>query len=174
MSFLAPLAEEGAAGTGAAATEEGAATEEEGAAEKKGAKNGGSLLALSPQQNLGRLLPAGGGAFFGQKVIVAEFVACMVLIAITPLVTATVDTVAWLKRGAACSGLFLVLALVGTGGPRASRIAAAFGGLVTLGLLITDRAVFGQIVALLGGGQAADTDTEDVADINAVLGDGGE
>lgn len=114
----------------------------------------------SPAPKL-KLPKAGGGLGSGSKVLVAEFIACMVLYGLGPLLGQVDSPGAWLKKGAAVTGLFLVLALIASGGPKAARIAAAFGGLCTLALAINDRELFGAIVNLLGAG-GGDIDAEDL------------
>lgn len=133
---------------------------------KKGSSGGGSLLsgvtavAPSPKKVADKFTP--GTGLGGNKVLVAEFIACMVLVGLGPIVGTTTDGVAWLKKGAAVTGLFLVLALVATGGPRSSKIAAAFGGLCTLALLINSHEIFGAIIGLLGGGGGEEIEGEDL------------
>lgn len=112
-----------------------------------------------------------GGAFGGSKVLIAEFVACMVLVGVMPLIGQATDAVSWLKKGAAVTGLFFVLSLVASGGPRASKIAAAFGGLCTLALLINSRDVLNGLIALFGAaGGDEEAGPEDI-DPGDLLGD---
>jgi hypothetical protein len=106
----------------------------------------------------------------GNHVLVAEFVVCMVVVGIGPLLNQVDSPGAWLKKGAAVTGLFFVLSLIASGEVRSSKIAAAFGGLVTLGLLINDRALFARLVEILGGGDEAPPE-EDVSEIGDVLGE---
>lgn len=125
----------------------------------------GSVLRLatkaapSPGKIKEKFKPGGLG---GNRVLVAEFIACMVLVGVQPILGTTTDAAGWLKKGAAVTGLFLVLSLVASGGPRASKISAAFGGLVTLALLINSRDVLNGVIALLGGGGGGDLDEEDL------------
>jgi hypothetical protein len=130
-----------------------------------GGKGNGSLLsgvkkvAPSPGKVKTKFRP--GQSLGGNKVIVAEFIACMVLVGLAPIVGTTTSAGAWLKKGAAVTGLFLVLSLVASGGPRSSKIAAAFGGLCTLALLINSHEIFAAIIGLLGGG-GGDLGEEDI------------
>lgn len=126
----------------------------------------GSVLRLatkaapSPGKIKEKFKPGGLG---GSKVLVAEFIACMVLVGVQPILGQTTEAAAWLKKGAAITGLFLVLSLVASGGPRASKISAAFGGLVTLALLINSRDVLNGVIALLGGdGGSEDIGADDL------------
>lgn len=174
-------AEGAAAGEGAAAAGESAGAAESGAAKTGKAGKPGkaprSVLGfpvpgfVPDTSDLKNVHPAGIG---GNRVLVAEFIACMIVVGLGPLLNQTDSAAAWLKKGAAVTGVFAVLSLIASGGARASRICAAFGGLITLGLLINDRALFTRIVDLLGAAGGVDTtDTEDVPDINEVLGDTG-
>lgn len=192
MAFLAPLAEgavaegagaETAIAAGGAKTAAEASESEEAASESEGLtddeddeedgdeEEGEEGEEGEKRKSRSLKLP---GKLGGHKVIVAEFLAAMVLIALTPIVGGAFDATLWLKRSAACSGLFLVLSLIAAGGVRASRIAAAFGGLVLLGLLISERVVFGQITALLGAGADAIDDSADTEDSNTTVDDTGE
>lgn len=123
---------------------------------KKGIGEKGSVLGVvtkaapTPAKVKQKFRP--GQSLGGNKVLVAEFIACMVLVGLGPIVGTTTDGASWLKKGAAVTGLFFVLSLVASGGPRSSKIAAAFGGLCTLALLINSHEIFGAIIGLLGGG----------------------
>jgi hypothetical protein len=80
------------------------------------------------------------------RLLVAEFVICIIVLAFTPL-TATEPIAAkdWMKRGTAMCGLFLVLGLMGAGSAAMARVSAAFGGLVTVALLVDQRSIFVKI-----------------------------
>lgn len=108
-----------------------------------------------------RVVSSAGNALGGQKMIVSEFIVCMLILGIRPLVGQTTGAGDWIRKGGACSLLFLILGVAGSGGARASKIAAAFGGLITLALLISDRAVFGQLTAFLGGQDDNPSETGD-------------
>lgn len=92
------------------------------------------------------------GSGSGQRLLVAEFVICSLILALSPLTDRhKVDTPAvWMKRATAICALFIVLGLVGTGGPKSAKVAASFGGLVTLVLLLTDRDVLVVIADRMG------------------------
>ena len=76
--------------------------------------------------------------------VVAEFVLCVVLLGATPLLTRKPDSTGKLYQAndfvrlTAVSLVFFVLAL-SANGQKSSRIAAAFGGLVTVGMLYNTR-----------------------------------
>lgn len=167
--MTAALGAEAIEGTSAKTVAGGAATKTGAGAGKSRSVLGVPIPGITP--DLPDLKPGGLG---GNRVLVAEFVACMVVVGLGPLLNQTDSAAAWLKKGAAVTGVFMVLSLIASGGARASRICAAFGGLVTLGLLVNDRALFTRIVDLLGGAGGADTtEEEDVSEINEILGDTG-
>lgn len=126
--------------------------------------SGSSMSFSAPKPHL----PEAGTSFGGNRVLVAEFIACMVLIGCAPLVGAVEAPGPWLKKGSAVTGLFLILALVAAPGGRSARIAAAFGGLVTLATLISSRDLFAEVIALMGGAAGggatgeAEGDTEEL------------
>jgi hypothetical protein len=76
----------------------------------------------------------------GQRLLVVEFIACALILGFSPLTSKHREDTpgSFMKRGTAICALFLVLGLVGSGGPRAAKASAAFGGLVTLALLLSD------------------------------------
>ncbi len=156
-----------AAGAGIAvrkASERGNKEQPAPAKKPESASSKGSVLtqvgkvAPSPGKIKGKFKPGGLG---GNKVLVAEIIACMVQVGVQPILGTATEPAPWLKKGAAVTGLFLVLSLVASGGPRASKISAAFGGLVTLALLINSRDVLNGAIGLLGGGGTSDADIED-------------
>lgn len=83
--------------------------------------------------------PLSGASGAAHKVVVGEFVVCVVLLGMTPIMTRTVNNGQlyaaedFVRLTAVCV-LFFVLALFANN-PRSARIAAAFGALVTLGVL---------------------------------------
>jgi hypothetical protein len=98
----------------------------------------------------------GGGS---QRIIAAEFIACVFLIGVTPIVQRNPQNghlyVAddFLRLTAVC-GLFFVLALTGNTA-RGSKLAAAFGGLVTLGVLYNTTNTLTSITKIFTGAQTA-------------------
>lgn len=84
---------------------------------------------------------ASGGA---KQVLVLEFVLSIVILAFGPLTDRhkTEGPGEFMKRGSALCALFLILALIGAGGPRAARVAAGFGGIVCVSLLVSNRSIF--------------------------------
>ena len=102
---------------------------------KGGKKSKGALAGLTgagPKLNL----KGGGGA---HKLVIAEFILCVVMIGLTPILMRKPDNGHlyvpndFVRLTAVCL-LFFALALL-SNSPRSSKFAAAFGGLVTLGVI---------------------------------------
>lgn len=95
----------------------------------------------------------GSGA---RKLLVAEFLACVVILALAPLSTKHRgdDVHAWIRRWFGISGLFLFLALAATAGDRVGRIAAASGLVATAALVFNDADVILNLLAALSHGPA--------------------
>lgn len=133
---------------------------------------GGQLASDLLGQSRGRGRSSSRGQLGGsaRRVLVAEFTLCMVVVAFAPLSKKGESAAAFMKRASALMGVFLLLALVSTAGRGASRAAAGFGALVTLGLLISSRSVFTVLATKIGStaGEGPDDDAH-VAD-----GDAGE
>lgn len=118
-------------------------------------------------------LPGGGGKSRGsgsgssaKKLLIAEFILCMVILGFSPLAKKSKgDTPAgFMKRGSAIMGCFFILGLLTTAGRGPARAAAAFGGLITLVLLISSRSIFSVLAGKLapGVGETDDQDAEDL------------
>lgn len=81
-----------------------------------------------------------------RRLLVAEFVVCVIVLAFSPLTAPEGEPMApgaWMKKGSAICGLFLFLGLVSTIGRGGAKVATSFGGLVVLVLMVNERAVFG-------------------------------
>lgn len=137
-----------------------------------GAAGGGSAGASiggAPGAAVGAALGAVGGGVGGarakrqyklatrqpnpaRKLLVAEFAVCAVVAALAPMSDKKRDEPpgAWIKRMVAILGLFMVLGLVSAAGRSASKVAAGFGGLVAVVLLVSQRDVFVKIAQVLG------------------------
>lgn len=89
---------------------------------------------------------SGRRAVGGQKLLIMEFVVCMVIVSMHPLVEPEEGAGPFMKRGTAISLLFFILGLIGAVGPKASKVSGGIGALVTVGLLIDQRSVFGVMV----------------------------
>lgn len=110
-----------------------------------GAVVGGAGGALKAQSGK-RAARAARRAALGpaRTVLVGEFIVCITILALSPLTDKhkTEGPQAFMRRGAATCALFFILALVSSGGRGATKVAAAFGGIVTLSLLVSSRDVF--------------------------------
>lgn len=95
-----------------------------------------------------------------QRLLVAEFVICIVILALSPIAAEPGTTAGrdWMKRGSAMCGLFLVLGLISAIGPRAGRVAAAFGGIATVTLLVDQRGIFAKLTGLMASTGGAEPD----------------
>lgn len=81
-----------------------------------------------------------------RRIIVAEFLICMIIVGLSPLTPKRKDET-WpfmAKRLTAIMGVFLILGLLSAAGRGAAKFAAGVGGLVTLGLLLAERDLFTQ------------------------------
>lgn len=76
-----------------------------------------------------------------QRLLIVEFVVCIVVLGMQPLVS-DVGPAPWMKKGSAVSLLFFILALIGSIGPGSRKVASGFGGLVTVAVLLNERSVF--------------------------------
>lgn len=103
----------------------------------------------------------------GRQLLVAEFLVCMVILALSPLTDRhkTEGPQAFLKRGAATCALFFILGTVSSAGRGPTKVAAYGGALVTLALLVSSRDVFAVIASKISGG---DTSVQAGADGAAV------
>jgi hypothetical protein len=96
-----------------------------------------------------------------RKLLVAEYIVCMIILAFSPLTDkhGSDTAVKWMKRGTAMSVVFLLLGIISSGGERAEKVAAGFGGLVTLALLMNDRDIFAMMATRLTGAGPTSTGT---------------
>ncbi len=80
-----------------------------------------------------------------RRVLVAEFVVCIIILALSPIAAPEGSEPKpgdWMKKGSAMCGLFLLLGLLSSAGRGAGKVSAAFGGLVVLVLLVDQRSLF--------------------------------
>lgn len=82
-----------------------------------------------------------------RKWLVIEFAVCIVIAALSPLTADETEKRAgpWMKRMSAIMALFLILGLISAGGRGAGKFAAGVGGLVAIGLMISQRNLFGRL-----------------------------
>lgn len=157
------------AGTGATAAR---ATSGAGAGSTAGGTAGGSTASKSTAN---KKAAAGAGAGFGlsqygikgskrgmSRVLVAEFLICMIILGLSPLSAPETDSkpANFMKSGTAMAGVFVVLGLISAIGPKSSRAAAAFGALVTLALVVDQRSIFGVMVDKFGTKKATLTEKD--------------
>lgn len=108
---------------------------------------------------LGALTGGGGGKGKrrgpGNRALVAEFVICMAMLAMSPLVDSggSVTTGKWMKKGSATAAVFIILGFVSSMGESAKKVAAGLGLLMTLSVLLNERSVFGVLVKAVGGSE---------------------
>lgn len=91
----------------------------------------------------------GGRGSNPRRMLVAEFVVCTIILALSPLSGKHKDddVVKWMARGGAISLVFLVFGLVAAISDKAGRVAAAMGLTVMVGLLVSDADVFQNFLA---------------------------
>ena len=95
-----------------------------------------------------------------EKVIVAEFVIVVLLVAIAPM-TRKEDTGLSPYYGqdlvqlVAIMAAYFILGLVAQGGQGAARLAAWFGGLLAIGIGLGEAAYLAKVFGLLGAGVSA-------------------
>ncbi len=172
--MTAPLAAGAAAraGAGAGAGAAGATTGARGATAGARASTAGRSNDLLSGAGVGQLLTGKSKASSAlpkssaRKLLVAEFVLCMVVLAFSPLAerNAGEKPAAFMKRASAIMGVFFMLGLIATAGRGASRASAAFGGLVTLVLLISSRSIFTVLAKRIQPGVGESTDDMEGAD----------
>lgn len=130
----------------------------------------------------------GGSALKGNtyhRWVMAEFVACIVIIAVTPLIgtpknadgtevdTSTKNILfgadSLVRMSAVCFAFFILSLLAN--GEKSGKFAAAFGGLITAGLLVNTPSDFWtKIGSLFGGGVGSGTQSEQASSENSASG----
>ncbi len=86
-----------------------------------------------------------------QRALVAEFALCAIVLALSPIARNEDEVKAadWMKKGSALCGVFFLLGLLSAVGPKMARASVAFGGLVTLVLVVDQRSVFAKLTERL-------------------------
>lgn len=109
----------------------GAAKKAAGARKKKTAAKGKTSRRSGPVGN-------------PRRALIAEFVVCIILLALSPLAKSQGELSAkqWMTKGSAMCLLFIILSLIGATGPKTQKVTAGFGALVTIALLIDQRGIF--------------------------------
>lgn len=104
-----------------------------------------------------------GSGFNGKKLLITEFMICIVILALSPLTDKHKEEGpgAFMKRGSAVCALFLILSLIASASNGAAKVASAFGGIVCVSLLVSNRDIF---VVLAEKFNAKDDKTVDQGD----------
>lgn len=136
-----------AAASGAA---EGAAAGPEGAAAGAAA---GAVKSASKSRSSSRSRALGSPRIrvTSKHLLMGEFLTCLLLVMLSPLAKDT-SAGSWMKKASGVALLFMVLALVGSTGPKTLRVVSGFGGIVTIAVLIQQRDIFTGIVNAVSGG----------------------
>lgn len=153
----------------------------------------GSAIAPGPGTAVGAAVGGVGGALAGRaakkayklarhaspgarKLIVAEFLVCMAIAALSPLSDRKKDETAgrMMKRLTAIMGVFFILGLVSAAGRGPSKFAAGFGGLITAALALSERDVFLKIATTIGSPEPAAVSDEVAMDVITGARAGGE
>lgn len=148
----------------AGAAKKAAGTAAGGASKPKGAElpQRGSWRARAQEggtKSRNRALSGSAGRW--RRLLIAEFIVCVMLLGLSPLAKAPgeMGPVRFMKRGSATCALFIILGLVSSMGRGAGKAAAAFGGLVVLVLLVDQREAFGRLATVLAANEADDEQT---------------
>lgn len=102
------------------------------------------------------------------RILTAEFVICTIILALSPIGQEKTNPGQWMKKASAVCGLFLTLGLISSAGPGTAKATAAFGGIVTLTLLVNERNIFGVIAKKIGSPSAA---KENIGPVGEKVGD---
>lgn len=112
-----------------------------------GAVVGGTGGAISGSRKKKTYKQAMSGTARERRWIVTEFAVCAVIVALAPLTDKKRDDPpnAFIKRMSAVMLLFFVLGIVSSAGRGPAKVAAGFGGLVTLALAVSERNLFAKL-----------------------------
>lgn len=146
------------AGTAAGGTAASGATARGTAAATAGGTAGGTL------GGKGKSKPKSKGRPKAQRALIAEFLLCLLVLALSPLARGK-NAVApgdWMRKGSALCGVYLLLGLLSAVGPRTAKAAIAFGGLVAVVLVIDQRSVFTAIAKAVNRRSDPATDSEGI------------
>lgn len=134
---------------------------------------GGAVKAHYSKRDAKRLKRAALGP--ARQLLVAEFVLCLVILALSPLTDKhkAEGPTAFLRRGSAICALFFILALISSGGRGPTKVAAGFGGLVTLTLLVSSRDVFAVLATKFASTKDGPAGPDDTSAADGEAGAGG-
>jgi len=150
MSVAAVGATEAGAGAAGASGSSGSAAGAAGRGAAKGTAQGATKRLAAGYAGGSAAARKGGGKGKGkgrrgraEKVLLAEWLLCLVILALSPLAhDEDTDVRKWMRQASALCGVFLLLGLVSAVGPRTGRACGYLGGLITLVLLIDQRSIF--------------------------------
>lgn len=93
---------------------------------------------------------AAAGTGGARRALVAEFAICLVVVALSPITSRKRDEPAgpFMKRMTALLGVFFILGLISAGGRGMARAAAAFGGVITVALAVSERDLFTELARI--------------------------
>lgn len=102
---------------------------------------------------LGGALAGGKKKAGGQRALVGEFMICMVILLLSPMVDkgGNVTTGKFMKKASATAAVFIILGFIASTGDTARKAANGLGMLMTLTVLLNERSVFGQLVKAVNG-----------------------
>jgi hypothetical protein len=89
----------------------------------------------------------------GRRALVAEFVICMALLGLSPMVDkgGDITTSKFMKKASATAAVFIVLGFISSAGDTARKVANGLGLLMTLTVLLNERSAFGALVKAVNG-----------------------
>jgi uncharacterized membrane protein len=135
---------------------------------------GGALAGAKAKKAYKMAMHASLGA---RRLVVAEFLICMIVIALSPLTDKHKDEspITFMRRMTATMALFLILGLLSGAGPGAGKVAAGFGGLVSVAVALSNRDLFMKIGDLFGKSSAPTPLADDLGDepLHGILPPGG-
>ena len=94
----------------------------------------------------------GSSATTTHRFLIAELMLCIVVIGLSPMV-AKQSGKDFMKRGSAILATFAILGMISSIGPKSGKAVVAFGGLITLGIFIDQRSLFGKVASVLSSGR---------------------
>lgn len=89
----------------------------------------------------------------GHRALVAEFVICMAILALSPMVDkgGDITTSKFMKKASATAAVFIILGFIASAGDTARKAANGLGLLMTMTVLLNERSIFGQLVKAVNG-----------------------
>lgn len=96
-----------------------------------------------------------------KKLVVIEFAVCIVIAALSPLTDRRKEEPpgVFMKRMTAIMALFFILGLISSAGRGGARFAAGLGGLVAVGLVVSERDLFTKLAGVFASDTAGEAPT---------------